>query len=127
MAFGGFGGAGGRDGFRFRWYGRAAEEGEGSVGDVLGGESELFEDALVRVGGAEPVVGDDVAVGADPAVPAQRCSRFDGQLRRSTGEDRYPVVRVLSFEELQEGHADQVGAGVMLPERLVAGYDVGGL
>src|SRR5688572_33184800 len=119
MAFGGFGGAGGRDGFRFRWYGRAAEEGEGSVGDVLGGESELFEDALVRGGGAEPVVGDDVAVGSDPAVPAQRSSGFNGQLLDAVRENSAAVVRQLGFEELPGGHADQAGANALLCQQLV--------
>src|SRR5215210_2156213 len=47
------------------------------VGDAFGGESEVGEEVLGRGAGPEGGHADHLAVGAGPAVPAQRAERLD--------------------------------------------------
>ena len=57
----------------------AEEEGFGALHHRFGGQSEMLGDGLVGSRGSEAVDADDVPLGADIAVPAQRRPGLDGQ------------------------------------------------
>src|SRR5919107_2772508 len=81
-----------------------AEQLTGPVGDVLGGEAELLQYHRAGGGGAEVVAGDDLAVLAHPAAPAEAGGRLHGQAGRDPrGQDLVAVGLGLVLEQLPPG------------------------
>ena len=78
----------------------------GAGGDVLAREAEVLVERAGRSGGAEALHRDDVAVVADPAVPAERRGGLDGDARADRRRQHaVAVVLVLRGEAVQAGHA----------------------
>src|SRR4030095_14026556 len=87
-----------------------AEQLTGPVGDVLGGEAELLQDHVAGGRGAAVVPGDDLAVLADPAAPAEAgggLHRYPGA--DPGGQDLVAVALVLVLEQLPAGHRHHPG------------------
>src|SRR5215218_11228282 len=73
----------------------AAEQGPGPVGHVVGGEAELLQHHRPGGRGAEVVPGDDLAVLAHPAAPAEAGRRLHGQSGRHPGGQHLVAVALV--------------------------------
>src|SRR5262245_39803457 len=79
---------------------------EDALSDCVGADAEMREHLVALARGAEAVDADrDV----DPAGPAERRARFDGDLRHAGGQNLVAVVGVLLLEELPARHRDDTG------------------
>ena len=87
------------------------------------GEAEALEDLLGRCRHAEAVDGDDGALSADPALPAQRGPRLDAHAGVDLGrQDLVPVGRRLGREALPAGQRDDASAHALGGQHLAGSH-----
>src|SRR5215213_2750794 len=86
--------------------------------DRFGGEAEPLEQVFRRRGGAEAVEADLEPRAANMALPAQGRAGLDRDQQRPVGNDIAAIAFVLSVEQLEARHGDDVGADPLPFERL---------
>src|SRR5947209_10242277 len=98
-------------------------ENRGRAGDhVVDGVAELGHDGRARRGGAEAAERERVALVADPALPALRDARLDGEPRPDVGRQDVVAVRLrLLLEDLPARHRDDADAGAVVGGELASG------